>query len=362
MAKKFLTDIDLNGNKLRNATVDNAEAGKILKIGNDGKIIAGDAPETYTIDTNNNQLIVSAGNDRYFASLTKLTKPNTPTIANAQLAKSVVTGSAEIAVSGIDSGATAYYKIADTVAGLANASYVAISGSKFSIDSSFDNASDNAAFSKFVILKAVKNGVDSDATAEPYEIVITPKVATPALSASNTDQYEATATVTISKSATTGATTEYKVGDGDWTELTENSKTITVSANKAAGEYKVRATKTGHAASDTNQSQAIVVNKKKAYYGFSTATALANAADIAALGNSVKSNKLSGAYVITPSGNANGYVWLCCEGTLDTNKIVPNQGDVIPFGFEAAIVVDGWNCYRSTNDIEPISNINVYVG
>ena len=352
----------MNGNKLLNATVDNAVAGKILKIGDDGNIEAGDAPETYTIDEQNNQLIVSAGNNRYFAALTKLTKPNTPTIAAAQLAKSVVTGSAEIAISGIDSGATAYYKIADSENELASAAYAVATNGKFSIASGFSNEADNSALTKYVKVKAVKNGVSSDESSA-YTIVITPKVAQPALSVSNSDQYAATASVIIYKSATTGATTEYSEdGGASWTELTESSKTITVSENKSAGAYKVRATKANYTASEQNQSSAIVVNKKKAYYGFSTATTLANAAAIAALDNSVKSNKLSGAYVITPSGNDNGYVWLCCEGTLDTNKIVPNQGDVIPFGFEAAIQVAGWNCYRSTNDIEPVGDINVYVG
>ena len=42
MAKKFFTDIDLNGNKLQNATVDGATAGKVVVFDSNGKIASGD--------------------------------------------------------------------------------------------------------------------------------------------------------------------------------------------------------------------------------------------------------------------------------------------------------------------------------
>ena len=41
MAKKFFTDIDLNGNKLQNATVDGATAGKVVVFDSNGKIAPG---------------------------------------------------------------------------------------------------------------------------------------------------------------------------------------------------------------------------------------------------------------------------------------------------------------------------------
>ena len=46
MAKKFYTDIDLNGNKLQNATIEGAEPGDVLKIDSNGKVIAGASPSS----------------------------------------------------------------------------------------------------------------------------------------------------------------------------------------------------------------------------------------------------------------------------------------------------------------------------
>ncbi|MBO4601556.1 MAG: hypothetical protein J5651_00155 [Salinivirgaceae bacterium] len=307
----FKTDINLNGNKLLNATVANAEPGKILKIGSNGNI---EPADTYTIDIDNKQLVVSAGNDRYFAALTKLTKPNTPTIAAAQLAKSVVTGSAVIEVSGIDSGATAYYKIADTAAALANVEYTQISNGKFSIASGFSTDADNSALTKYVKVKAIKNGVSSDEATQPYTIVITPKVAQPALSVDNSDQYAATATVIISKSATNDAITEYSVDGGtNWTELTENSKTITVSDNQSAGAYKVKATKANYTVSDTSQSSAIVVNKKYIYCGAQSSNSAPTQYD-ASMTKEKTINENDG---VTISNNVNDYIFFL---TTDSSK------------------------------------------
>ena len=41
MAKKFYTDIDLNGNKLQNATLNGATAGKVVVLDSNGKITGG---------------------------------------------------------------------------------------------------------------------------------------------------------------------------------------------------------------------------------------------------------------------------------------------------------------------------------
>lgn len=263
--KKILTDIDLNGNKLKNATLDGAAAGKIVVFDANGKMTAGDAGSNVTVDSANSRILIADGADSYFVNVTKLTKPATPTIAAAQQSKSAVTGSVEITIGNIESGATAYYKIGD-------AAYAQATNGKFSIATGFTNEADNSVLTKSVKVKAVKNGVESDESSA-YTITITPKVAKPTLTTSNADQYEATATVTISKSATTGATTEYSTDGGStWTTLAENSKTITVSENKAAGAYKARATKSNYTASDTAQSSAITLNLPKIFYGVTNDT------------------------------------------------------------------------------------------
>ena len=308
------------------------------------------------VDGANSRILISDGADSYFVNVTKLTKPATPTIAAAQQSKSAVTGSVEITIGNIESGATAYYKIGD-------ADYAQAANGKFSIATGFTNEADNAVLTKSVKVKAIKNGVESDESSA-YTITITPKVAKPTLTTSNTDQYAASATVTITKSATTGATTEYSEDGGStWTTLADNSTTITVSENKSAGAYQVRATKTDYETSETAQSSAITLNKKMAYYGFSTLSALTTEAQIKALigGGSEKVQKLSGQKTITPTGNDNGYIWLCCVETLPYAQIVANQGDVIPFGFNDAITVAGWKCYRNTNAVPATSSHNVYI-
>lgn len=187
------------------------------------------------------------------------------------------------------------------------------------------------------------------------------QVATPSITADGND-YATQRTVTIT-CATSGATIRYTI---DGTAPSASSPAYNPADKPkltATATVRAIATLDGWEPSANAQQKTYTVAAKKAYYGFSTSSTLANAAAVTALastGGSQERAKLQGALTITPTGDTAGYVWLCCTGTLTPNTIVPNQGDVIPFGFESAITVDGWNCYRSTEAINPVST-NVYI-
>jgi len=257
---------ELIGTETQGQNIKTINGTSILGTGN--IVIQGGGSE-YDIDALNSYLIVYDGDDSYFVPITKLTKPNTPTISTTTV--NVVTGDGSFNVT-TDSGSTAYYKIADTVEGLDQATYAAVSGGKITFASGFSNSQDNTDTVKYVMLKAIKNGVTSDES-NAITLTIHPKVAKPSLVTNNSDKYASSATVVISKSATVNATTEYSEDSGStWTTLSDNSITITVNENKATGTYKVRATKTDYANSDTAQSTAITLNKPYSYYGITNAT------------------------------------------------------------------------------------------
>ena len=98
----------------------------------------------------------------------------------------MVTGDGSFNVT-TDSGSTAYYKIADTVEGLDQATYAAVSSGRISFASGYTNNSDNTDVVKYVKLKATKNGVESDESSA-ITLTIHPKVAKPSLVTNNTDK------------------------------------------------------------------------------------------------------------------------------------------------------------------------------
>lgn len=211
------------------------------------------------IDTVNNWAIFTEGNDEYFVPVTKIAAPSTPTITTTTY--SIVTGNANVAING-ESGATISYS-------LDNGETWTI-GSTIPIASGFSNDADNVTLTQGVRVKATKYGKDS--VVGSYTITINPKVAQPSLTTNNPDQYASEATVVIGKSASKDALTEYSIdGGANWVELEQASLTITVTENKAAGAYKVRATKQDYVDSAVSQSSAIVLNLPYIYYGVTTA-------------------------------------------------------------------------------------------
>ena len=308
----------------------------------------------YDIDTLNSYLIVYDGDDSYFVPITKLTKPNTPTITTTTV--NVITGDGSFNVT-TDSGSTAYYKIADSVAELDGQTYSAVSNGRISFASGYTNNSDNTDVVKYVKLKAIKNGVESDESSA-ITLTIHPKVAKPSLVTNNTDKYISTATVVISKSASANATTEYSEDGGTtWTELTDSSITITVTENKSAGAYKVRATKTNYTNSDIAQSSAITLNKPYTYYGVTNATISASVvADLTKVAEEKSEWKVGNDYIKSLSYTAAAehavFAYPSEYGVL-THILDPNGYENISGWSMSTLTINGvgYNVYRTDDKL-----------
>lgn len=284
------------------------------------------------------------GKNYVLSGVQEAVKPNTPTMTASQ----TFVGPGSITLSCTTSGVTIYYTTNGTTPTTSSTKYTA----PFQINQT-------ARIQDTITVKAiaVKNGESSNVASTDY--IVKRQVSAVTISADGND-YSTQRTITMT-CPTSGAVIHYTT---DGTTPTTSSSVYnsaskpTISANATV--------KTLSVLSDwesKTDSKSFIVGAKKAYYGFSTSSSLANATAIKALattGGAEESSKLQGAYVINPTGSTAGYVWLCCTGTLDKDSIVPNKGDVIPFGFEAAKAVDGWNCYRSTNAINP-EKTNVYI-
>ncbi len=300
------------------------------------------------VDATNHLLKVKDGNDTYVCGLELLAAPAAPAVSPSTAILSSTETTTDVTLSTTTAGATIRYTLDGTdprTSGTAQTSttvHLPVSMSAQSTQIELRAA-------------ALRNGVWSSVTV--HQVTTCRKVKRPVISASGND-YSTSRTVTITCD-TSGATIKYSLDGTDPIDGEVYSGPIPIDETT---EVQAVADKEGWATSADAEQKTYTVGAKKAYYGFSTASALANEAAIKALigGGSQDAAKLQGALTITPTGNAAGYIWLCCTGTLTPNTIVPNQGDVIPFGFEAAITVAGWHCYRSTNAINP-EQTNVYV-
>ena len=299
-------------------------------------------------------------NREYFVELTELVAPNTPTVATTTYY--AVTGNVSVAVTNQTDGATMKWR-ASSDGGTTWTQWTTTTGS-VSLASGFSDSADNTDKEYVLQVKAIKNLVES--TVGEHTITIKPKVASGSINITRSphdNNWATSASIVLTPSASKDAISEYTPDSGTtWIALNQTT-TLTTSSSITAEQYQVRATKSNYAAAEVEKCSAYTLNAKKAYYGFSTASALTTEANIQALastGGYKEATKLSGALTITPTGNTSGYVWLCCTAALNKDSIVPNQGDVIPFGFESAITVGSYKCYRSTNAINPEST-NVYI-
>lgn len=363
--EEIKTEADLNGNNF--VSEDRlAEALKNFEDSLEGLGVSG-----LTVDADKGWLRATgqdtSGNTKnYFIALTELSKPNAPTIAEANRTKSVVTGSTSISVTNNTSESTMYYSVDDGV------SWSTTSGT-VNIDSGFANNKDNTTKTQSLWVKAIKNGEESDIN--KYTITITPKVSTPTISVSNSNTYGTSASITINLSATKGATTYYKEDDGDWIKL-DSSKTIEYTTTEntpmsvTSGKFKAYATKTeyNYDNSETSSSNSISLGNKHAYYGFSTKSTLEDREDIIALATSggklaktsiePSSETSQKVYTIYPKKKdqysfvgSDVYIWVCIAGTLRPDKIYDTWNNIANMGFNNAIQVDDWNCYRLENFI-----------
>lgn len=297
-----------------------------------------------SIDSTNRQLkATSSDNKNFFVAMTELIKPASPSIATTEYA--VVTGNADVTITNNQTGATLKYSTD-------GASWTNVSNDKVSLASGFETTNDNSTKTYTLRVKAVLNGVESDVVTET--ITINPKVSAPALVVSrtpNNNDWATMATITMTASSYKGATSKYSDDGGNsWYEFT-GTKTFTTTANATASKYQVKAERTGYIGSDTLESTAITLNKKKFYYGRGPAT-LSSESNIKSLvgGGSIEKSTMAGSYSIK-STEMGQYTWFCGTGTLSN---VTSGGFLVPFN--SVQVIDGYNCYRSSSPVQNLES------
>lgn len=293
--------------------------------------------DRFSVDEARGWLKVNGESKRFFVALTELAAPNAPTVAVTAYA--VVTGNANVTVSCTTSGVTMQYST-DAGKTWANTS------GNVALASGYANDKDNAEKTVSLWVKSQKNGEES--AINKYTITIKPKVAAGSVAVTrngNNNKYSTSATITLTPSATTGATSEYSDDGGStWKSLT-GSKTVTVSSSKSADQYQVRATKTKYEDASIAKSGAFTLNAKKFYYGAGDATLTAATIKTLVGGGSLEQDTMAGEYSINnPAGK---YTWFCGVGTLTS---VTSSGFGVPMN--SVVVVDGYNCYRSTSAVK----------
>lgn len=319
-----------------NPTATATETLSSIEIGGVNYKVEGGGGGNFDVDTERKWLLISEDGHNYYAPLTELVAPNKPTISTTTY--TVVTGNVNVSVSA-DSGATVKYSLDD------GASWT--NGSTISIPSGFNNDTNNVSKTQSVQVKAVKNGLES--LVNTYTITINPKVKSGSVTFSRNDgndDYSTQATITLTASDMTGTTSRYSTNSGtDWTAFT-GSVEINVTSSQSAGKYKVKVDSVAnYTDAAVAQNAAITLNKQKFYWGTGGAT-LANAAAVKALlnGGSQKTDIVGGFYDVEVTEETVGsYIWFCGLGTL---TMVKAGGFGVPM--EAKVVVDGYNCYRST--------------
>jgi len=101
--------------------------------------------------------------------------------------------------------------------------------------------------------------------------------------------------------------------------------------------------------SEVKSETSIKLGAKRAYIGFSTKSMLESKSDIEGLQQEINGTtpSLNTLYTITQNtGGANGYIWICCIGTINPSKVYASADAVIDMGFESKGQVADWNCYR----------------
>lgn len=292
-----------------------------------------------SINMSSNRLeATDSSNNNYFVNMTKLVKPNAPSINTIEY--DVVTGDATVVVVNNHTSSTLKYST-DRGATWSNVPTEGVN-----LASGFDTNEDNRPKSYTLSVKATLNGVDSDVAT--YTITINPKVASPTLSVvrtPNDNDWATKATITMTASSYKDATSYYKIGDKDWQAFTETKTFETSSVNTVSGMYKVKATREGYVDSDVVNSTEITLNNKKAYYGFSIKASGLTITEVESMqGSKEASTFASGTSVTITEVPEGAYIWLCCTETIGT--VYSDAAKQHEVAFESKVTIGSYNCYR----------------
>ena len=195
-----------------------------------------------------------------------------------------------------------------------------------------------------------KNGEFSNSILN-LTITTTRKIATPTITES-AKQFDTSRPVTLA-CGTSGAKIYYTT-DGTTPSATNGTlytapfDVTANSDNPAQTTVKAIAILENWTSSDS-ASKTITAGSVKTYIGFSTKTALESANDVQGLQLVIKATTpdKNNLYTVTQNtSGAVGYIWICCPGTINPSKVYSSADAVIDMGFNSAISVGSWNCYR----------------
>lgn len=204
----------------------------------------------------------------------------------------------------------------------------------------------------FKIKATAKRNGEFSSSVLAITIVTTRKIATPVINESATT-FDTSRNISITLAGSSGAniyyTTDGTVPSAENGTLYSAPFPLTSSADTPVStNVKAVAVLEDWESSDT-ASKSVTVGAKKTYIGFSTKATLSSASDIQDLQLSLKrtSPEKNHLYTVTQNTNgATGYIWICCTGTINNGAVYASADAVIDMGFNAAQVVNGWNCYR----------------
>lgn len=282
----------------------------------------------------------------WFTTVTELKAPSVPTIATTSA--TVEAGNASFGISA-ESGATVYYRKKLTENGAWSDE---VQSSSISEASGFTaNTTANTKKEFWVQVRAVKNGQSSSWSSD-IKLTINPTLPAnnrASVAVGNVDGgYATSVTITFNPSTITGAKSEYKIGNGEWTEFSSQfTEQRSTAGNTSANYYQVRTSTTNSdytTKNATSGNTAFTLGLKKFYYGWGE-DALDSESDITALGNATKNTIQGGRYSMSITqqqiNDGKGYMWWCGRGTISG---VTSSGFTVPI--QPVVSQFGYNCYR----------------
>lgn len=268
----------------------------------------------------------------------ELIKPNAPTMTAAATYDLTIGSTKNITINNAYSaqGGKVHYTTDGTTPTSASASFSTAT-------KSVALGVSDAVQSSQITVKAIVilNGESSDVASTTY--TTRRKVSTPVF-AYSANKYAASRVVSAT-CATSGASLLLSTDGGDYAAYSSQ----TISASVSAGKYKVQAKLVDWVDSDVASSAAVTLNAPKTYYGYFNGTSITES-QLKGL-TALEADGISTNTQYDVTAPASGYIWICQPNTLNQAKIYKDKDAPFPFGYESAVKVGSWNCYRCSNMI-----------
>lgn len=265
--------------------------------------------------------------EQYIVSRDEYTAPAKPTFSPVSGGSG--NGSLAVTISTATAGASVRYQI---------------NGGSWQTGTSVTLQQDTAQESKAytIIAKAVKDGLESDEVTASYSVYR--QVAQPTYASASGNKYSASRTITFACD-TAGATIQYKIGNGSWTD----GSSVTINATS---KITIRAIKDGWVNSSSPTAVTYTIGANRCYIG--QAATLADVAAIKALTYGYDQDTLvvAGDVKDVDFGANTEYCWFCIPSTAAKNLVVKSEGFGVTLQDAAGSTVDNtYRVWRTANKI-----------